>query len=138
MDLNEQERADRKAITAEYTIIVASWLKAHMLWSSAYYGLGILLIICSAIAASAPQIGIPDHGPYFSLFVVILTGTIGLLSPEDRGTRYRQAWSLLKVQLSRFHHNEDSKLDDVIRAYEQGESIIHQTPAAQKTPQTRG
>jgi hypothetical protein len=88
-------------------------------------------LICSGIAASSKQMGLPDRSAaIFSLLVVILTGTIGFIRPDDRQSRHRQAWSLLTVQLSRFLFDETYTLDHVIRAYEQGEAIIHQAPAA--------
>ena len=66
--------------------------------------------------------------------VVVLAAVIGFLKPEDKASRYRQAWSLLQTQLSRFRFDQTYTLNDVIRAYEQGESIIHQTPAAPQPP----
>jgi hypothetical protein len=65
----------------------------------------------------------------------MLTAAIGFFKPEERGSRYRQAWSLLTVQLSRFLYDQTYILDDVIRAYEQGEAIIHQVPAAPQRAQ---
>ena len=136
MSLTEQQRADRATATAEYTARQTEWRRSFGWWFAAYYVLGIALLICSATAASAKQIGFPDPLPaILSLLVVILTGIIGLVKPDDRGSRYRQAWSLLTVQLSRFLYDETYTLNDVIRAYEQGEAIIHQAPAAPQLPQ---
>jgi hypothetical protein len=58
----------------------------------ACYILGIALLTFSEIAASSKQIGFNDKWSLiFSLLVVMLTGTIALLKPENRGSRYRQA-----------------------------------------------
>jgi hypothetical protein len=137
MPLNEQQKAERVTAAALYTTNHAAWRRYFKQWFAAYYTLGTLLFICSATAASAKQIGLPDRwSAIFSWLVVMLTAAIGFFKPEDRGSRYRQAWSLLGVQLSRFFYDQTYTLNDVIRAYEQGEAIIHQAPAAPLPPQS--
>ena len=134
MALTEQERAERTQAAAQYVTISSEWRGYFQKWNAGYYVLGLLLLLFS-IAASAKQVGISDDwASTFSLMVVVLAAVIGFLKPEDKASRYRQAWSLLQTQLSRFRFDQTYTLNDVIRAYEQGESIIHQTPAAPQPP----
>jgi hypothetical protein len=135
MALTEQERAERNQAAAEYVTIRSEWRGYFQKWNVVYYVLGLLLLLFS-IAASAKQVGISDYwASIFSLIVVVLAAVIGFLKPEEKASRYRQAWSLLQNQLARFLFDETYTLNDVIRACEQGESIIHQTPAAPQPPQ---
>jgi hypothetical protein len=63
--------------------------------------------------------------------VAILTGLNTLFQPLEQGGRYRRAWTLLSVALTRFRADTGYKLDQVLAAYEQGEAIIHETAAPQ-------
>jgi hypothetical protein len=136
MALPEQERAARAAAADFYSVRQKEWRKCFEWWWAAYYILSFALVICSATAASSKQLGFSDWwSSILSVLVVILTGSLVLAKPDDRGSRYRQAWSLLNVQLSRFLFDGTYTLNHVIRAYEQGEAIIHQAPAVQQTPQ---
>jgi hypothetical protein len=150
MTLSVQEQQAHKALTVEeqqvrkeaavgYATVRDAWQRYFHTWFAAHYILGTLLFICSATVASSKQFEFsPFWSGIFAWLVVILTAAIGFYKPEDRGSRYRQAWSLLSVQLSRFDFDSSYTLNDVIRAYEQGESIIHQTPAVPHPPQGSG
>ncbi|HEV2100754.1 MAG TPA: hypothetical protein VGR45_17745 [Stellaceae bacterium] len=54
-----------------------------------------------------------------------------LFQPLEQGGRYRRAWTLLSVALTRYRADAGYKLDQVLMAYEQGEAIIHETAASQ-------
>jgi hypothetical protein len=136
MPLSAEEQNARKEVAQEYAARRDAWHKYFKRWFAVYYVLGTLLLICSATAASAKQLSITEFwSAVFSWLVVILTAVIGFYKPDERASRHRQAWSLLGVQLSRFLYDQTYALNDVIRAYEQGEAIIHQTPAAPHPPQ---
>ena len=135
MALSVEARSAREAAAADYGRARDAWHKYFKRWFAAYYILGTLLFLCSATAASATQLRLSDPWPaVFSWLVVILTAAIGFYRPDDGASRFRQAWSLIRVQLSRFLYDETYTLDDVIRAYEQGETIIFQTPAVPRHP----
>jgi hypothetical protein len=136
MALSVEARKAHEAAAAEYVGLRDAWQRYFKYWFATYYILGTLLFLCSATAASAKQLGLSDPWPaIFAWLVVILTAAIGFYKPDDRASRYRQAWSLIRVQLSRFLYDETYTLNDVITAYQQGESIIHQTPAAPQPAQ---
>jgi hypothetical protein len=136
MALTAQERMVRDEAAAGYVNIRSDWRRSFGIWYTVYYTLGFFLLVFSAVAASATKVGLSEHwASICSLLVVILTGSIGFFKPDDRASRYRQAWSLLHTQLSRFLYDQTYTLNDVIRAYEQGEAIIHQAPAAPQPPQ---
>jgi hypothetical protein len=121
MALTAQEQAARDEAAAGYVAIRSAWQKYFKQWYGVHYFLGSLLLVFAALAASATKIGLSEYcASIFSLLVVILTGSIGFYKPEDRASRYRQAWSLLHTQLSRFLYDQTYTLNDVIRAYEQG------------------
>jgi hypothetical protein len=61
MPLNEQEKADRTAAAADYITTRASWRRYFHRWYATHYILGTSLFICSATAASAKLIGLPDR-----------------------------------------------------------------------------
>ena len=131
LELTAQERTNREQAVTDYIKLALVWRNSFMRWYVFYYILGTLLLIFSAVAASARQLGLPEQwASMCSLIVVILTGSLGLFKPDDHASRHRQAWSLLHVQLSRFLYDQTYTLNDVIRAYEQGEAIIHQAAAA--------
>ena len=139
MALGVEEQQTRREAASGYATVRDAWQGYFRNWFTVYYVLGTLLFVCSATAASAKSLGLTDFwSAFFSWVVVILTAAIGFYKPDDRGSRYRQAWSLLTVQLSRFLFDSTYTLNDVIKAYEQGEAIIHQAPAVPHGPEGSG
>jgi len=109
--------------------IEKSWRQAFTIWRIVKYILGIAAIFFSTLAAAKPDIfkiipGIYDTLPWVVAFT---TGLLTFVGPTEKASRYRAAWSLLCVALVRFDHKL-SDVTEVIKAYEDGESIIHQTP----------
>jgi hypothetical protein len=111
------------------------WYRSFWAWSVTYYILAALTLIFSTLVAAKPKIisASPDFYDLIAWIVAILTGLNTLFQPLEKGGRFRRAWTLLSVALTRYRADTAYKLDQVLAAYEQGEAIIHETPA-QQTP----
>lgn len=115
--------------------ITNEWKAYFKFWFYLHYGLGALGIILSALIASKPTWFGFKEDPYAALACVlaISTSLFTFLKPNERGTRYRRAWSILNSAITRYRAKKSS-IDDVLAAYDQGEAIIHEdTPASQPT-----
>ncbi len=112
------------------------WYRSFWAWSITHYVLAVLTLIFSTLVAAKPTIisGSVDFYNAVAWIVAILTGLNTLFQPLEQGGRYRRAWTLLSVALTRYRANTDYKLDQVLTAYEQGEAIIHETAAPQTAP----
>jgi len=121
-----------EAVGKQQTIL-ADWHRGFKQWDFSYYALGSLTVIFSALLAAKPF----DAGEGFyrsvACLMTISTGLFGFLNPGERGDRFRRAWSLLSVELTRYESDKTYTVDHVLNAYIQGEAIIHETPAP--TPQ---
>src|SRR5437879_5320 len=57
----------------------------------------------------------------------IITGLLTFLIPEKRARRYRRAWTILNNQITRFLADPHCTIDQVLRAYNDGERVLHES-----------
>ena len=109
--------------------IQASWFRGFRRWDVAHYALGAVALLFSTLAAAKPVVlaTMPSISEPLPWFVAFVAGLLAFLGPSEKASRYRAAWSPLSVALVRLEHGR-GKIGDVIKAYEDGEFIIHQTP----------
>jgi hypothetical protein len=111
--------------------VCEDWRGYVSTWTWIYYALNIVIVGLSTANAAKP-FGLDVHTGLWSglaWFLAFATAANALLRPSERFDRYRRAWSLLTVTLTRYHADKTYILNDVLDAYERGEAIIHESPA---------
>jgi hypothetical protein len=100
------------------------WHRYWNLYMWAYYGLGVLGVICSTLAAStlfaytsAPQ--------WFSLISAVCLAIIGFVRPEAKYRNMVRAWTDLKDAKESYLFKTDQR-SDLLRALHEGQKIATQ------------
>lgn len=111
--------------------VSAAWKRFMGVWYTLHYGLGVVAVLLSVTVASKPFVVAQDSNVYGVLawILAIVTGLIGFLHPDQRGDRYRRAWSILASEVTRFKNDPSYTVNHMLGAYSRGEDIIHQTAA---------
>lgn len=120
---------DRKGIIAEQIKILNSWWKYFHRWWLVHYVLGIAAVILSVTVASKPSF-LSESEAFYELvawLAAITTGLLTFLGPEKRARCYRRAWSVLNNQITRYLADQKYTVEHVLKAYDEGEKIIHDT-----------
>jgi hypothetical protein len=117
---------DRQKI-AKYLKINNDWERYFRLWYGAHYALGCVALFLSTLVAAKPY---PDKIPYdvLSWLLAFCTGLLTFLAPQARGNQYRRAWTLLTSVITQYEVDGHTMPEDVMRAHQRGENIIHNEP----------
>jgi hypothetical protein len=128
LEQNEQTASLRSDDAVATQIkIKDEWESYLKFWFYLHYFLGAWTILLSTLIASTPE-GLTFSKANYSVIAWILaasTGIFAMLNPNERGTRYRKAWSLLNSAITRYRAKQIS-VEEVLAAYETGEDIIHE------------
>jgi|SRR5690348_1009444 len=89
----------RAELVAQQADAKDAWAKYFMGWYYTHYALGIAAVILSTLVAAKPVHWGGSTYPILAWLLAVLTGLIALLKPDERGNRYRRAWSLLKQRI---------------------------------------
>lgn len=128
--MNEEE--ERQARVAEFSRIKNTWLRMYIRFIWAHYlmsGLAIVLSIIVGFLKSTPEH--PTAVPVLGVILAIDTGLVAFLGAEKKANQAQRAWRILNVAISRYIYGKSFSYEDVLKAYEIGEDILHETQTAQ-------
>lgn len=119
---------DTDAALAGQIDVARTWRRLHWTWYGYFYTLSLLSIILATLIAAKPALlGIGDDGYQLLAWILaVITSALTLFRPNDRATRYRQAWMTLSLAIDRFQAIEATEFETVLDAREAGERQIHQ------------
>jgi hypothetical protein len=128
----QAELLKRAQAIGEQVKVKDRWFHCHQKWTVVHYGIGGAAIFFSSLAASkAETLGLGAAvTAWCSWLTVLFTAFLTFLSAERKSNKYARAWSVLNNQITRYNSDHRCQLDDVLEAYQQGESIIFETDGA--------
>src|SRR5216683_2736581 len=106
----------RRDAVREQEKVCDLWRKFVATWTLIYYLLNILVVGLSTANAAKP-FGIDIYPNIWSGLAWLLafsTAANAFIRPGERFDRYRRAWSLLTVSLTRYHADKTYVLNDVL------------------------
>jgi hypothetical protein len=123
------ELLKRTQAISEQVKVKNRWFHCHQKWTVVHYGVGGAALLFSSLAASkAETLGLNTViTAWCSWLTVLFTALLTFLSPERKSNKYARAWSILNNQITKYNSDHKCRLDDVLDAYQQGESIIFET-----------
>lgn len=130
--VREREQAKDQLREARATVLIkmrAAWHRWSIFWNSLHYGFGVLGLVLSTTLATKPKF-LPQGDDFYGALAYVLaisTGLFTIFSPGDKGNRLRRAWIVLNGALVRYLVRRGD-IDDVVKAYQEGEAIIHDAP----------
>jgi hypothetical protein len=131
--MTPEERQQRRDSIPDQIQIVSGWHTKFVVWYGIHYALGMLAVLLATLVAAQPHLLVRGMTPEVQTdmwkFVAFLsaaaTGLLTFLTPETRGDRFREAWSLLSAEITRFLVDPTHTVDHVLKARENGEAILH-------------
>jgi hypothetical protein len=126
--------ARRRAAIGEQVQIKDGWKAYFRRWTALHYGIGVTALLMSTLVASKPiWMGLGENQISFCAWLVAaLTGLLTFLTPDKKADKYNRAWSMLNSEITRYNTNDAYTVEDVLDAYQQGESIIHESPRSER------
>ncbi len=108
--------------------IANTWRRLHWTWYSYFYLFSLLAILLSTLIASKPGLlrWTEDVYQFLAWLLAVITAGLTLFKPNERATRYRQAWMGLSIAIDRYSAVRNTSLETVLAAREAGEKQIHQ------------
>jgi hypothetical protein len=125
-----QEASRKRAIDTQVKIR-DGWHRQYRVWTILHYAIGIAALFFSSLVASRPALlGMSDAlVSFFAWLVALCTGLLTFLTPDKQADKYRRAWSILNNQTTRYFADETVKVDRILDACQQGESVIFEASA---------
>jgi hypothetical protein len=129
----------RKQAIEEQVQIKNVWKNCYDRWTVVHYVIGMTALLFSTLVASKPALlGATDSVfSFFAWLAALFTGILTFLTPDKKAGKYGRAWSVLNSQITRYNADETYTVNDVLEAYNQGESVISES-AAPGQRRTRG
>ena len=107
------------------------WRWYYRLWTTLHYLIGITALFASTLVAAKPD-WIGQFASMLAWLVAFLTALLTFLTPDKRAKQYIEAWTLLSSEIDRYNSDESRTLNDVLKAYHQGDAIVRETRGGQQ------
>lgn len=114
------------------------WQNCYKRWTVVHYAIGVGAVVLSTLVASKPTWissvpGTADHWiSIFAWLAAVFTGLLTFLTPEKKASKYSRAWSTLNSEITRYNADDEYTINDVLEAYDKGESIIFETETGKR------
>lgn len=118
---------------ADQIAIMKFWRGYMFFMYLLHYAFGVTSVVLAVLVAGKP-FSIPADAALYKYLATALAGVTGIvafINPERIGERYQGAFRILSVEIARFRGDGRRKVDDVLRAYERGEDVIHARRASE-------
>ncbi len=118
--------ARRRDAIKDQVKLKESWRRCSKGWTVVHYTVGVGAIFLSTLVAAKPMWLGDTQLSVASWIVAAFTGLLTFLTPDKKADKFTRAWSILNSEITRYNTNQARTVEDVLDAYHNGESIIHE------------